>query len=148
MIKKGDKFKCIRDVLMDDDPTDIAYHAGNLYISEQDGCITDERRVKTHYWDEWRYTEEGNALKDYFVRVPKEAVPQEDMVNHPQHYKNNKYEAIDIMLDVFGKDKVADFCELNAFKYLWRADNKGTDIQDKKKAIWYLNKYIKLKEKT
>lgn len=142
MIKKGDKFKCIRDVLMDDDSTDIAYYAGNIYISELDGCITDERRVKTHYWDECRYTEEGNALKDYFVRVSKE------MVNHPSHYKNGKYEAIDVMTDVFGKDKVADFCELNAFKYLWRADNKGTDIQDKKKAIWYLNKYIELKEKT
>lgn len=146
MIKKGDKFKCIRDVIMDDDPNDIAYHAGGIYISELDGCITDEKRVKTHYWNECRYTVEGNALSDYFVRVSKEAVPQEDMVNHPQHYKNNKYEAIDIMLDVFGKDKVADFCELNAFKYLWRADNKGTDIQDKKKAIWYLNKYIELKE--
>lgn len=148
MIKKGDKFKCIKDVIMDDDPNDIVYHAGGIYISELDGCITDEKRVKTHYWNECGYTVEGNALKDYFVRVPKEAVPQEDMVNHPQHYKNNKYEAIDIMLDVFGKDKVADFCELNAFKYLWRADNKGTDIQDKKKAIWYLNKYIELKEKT
>ena len=69
-----------------------------------------------------------------------------EMINHPQHYKNNTYECIDIMLDIFGKDKTATFCELNAFKYLWRANNKGTDIQDKKKAIWYLNKYIELKE--
>ena len=69
-----------------------------------------------------------------------------EMVNHPQHYKNNTFECIDIMLDIFGKDKTAAFCELNAFKYLWRANNKGTDIQDKKKAIWYLNKYIELKE--
>ena len=141
MIKKGDIFKCIRDVLMDDDPNDIAYYAGNLYISEQNGCITDERRVKTHHWDECRYTEEGKALKDYFVKVPKEAV------NHPEHYSNGQFECIEVMFDVFGNDKVADFCELNAFKYLWRADNKGTDIQDKKKAIWYLNKYIELKEK-
>ena len=50
------------------------------------------------------------------------------------------------MLDIFGKDKTAAFCELNAFKYLWRANNKGTDIQDKKKAEWYINKYIELKE--
>ena len=69
-----------------------------------------------------------------------------EMVNHPQHYKNNTFECIDIMLDVFGKDKTVAFCELNAFKYLWRANNKGTDMQDKKKAIWYLNKYIELKE--
>lgn len=141
MIKAGDKFKCIKDVIMDNDPNDIAYYAGNIYVSEQDECITDEGKLKTHHWYEHGYTEEGYALEDYFVRVPKE------MVNHPSHYKNGKYEAIDTMLDVFGKDKVADFCELNAFKYLWRADNKDTDIQDKKKAIWYLNKYIELKEK-
>ena len=36
-----------------------------------------------------------------------------EMVNHPQHYKNGKYEAIDIMLDIFGKDKTLAFCELN-----------------------------------
>ena len=53
-----------------------------------------------------------------------------EMVNHPQHYKNNTFECIDIMLDVFGKDKTVAFCELNAFKYLWRSNNKGTDIQE------------------
>lgn len=139
MIKAGDKFKCIKDVIMDNDPNDIAYYAGNIYVSEQNGCITDEGRLKTHHWDECKYTEEGKALKDYFVRVPKE------MVNHPKHYYSGKFECIEVMLDVFDKDKVADFCELNAFKYLWRADNKDTDIQDKKKAIWYLTKYIELK---
>ncbi len=69
---------------------------------------------------------------------------QKEMVNHPSHYKNGNIECIEAMIDVFGKHKVAAFCELNAFKYQWRANNKGTDIQDKKKAIWYLNKYIEL----
>lgn len=70
-----------------------------------------------------------------------------EMVNHPKHYNAGTYQCIDIMLDVFGKDKAVAFCELNAFKYLWRSNNKGADIQDKEKAIWYLNKYIELKEK-
>lgn len=74
----------------------------------------------------------------------KERESQKEMVNHPPHYKNGNIECIDIMINVFGKHKVAAFCELNAFKYQWRANNKGTDIQDKKKAIWYLNKYIEL----
>lgn len=73
-----------------------------------------------------------------------EEEPQKEMVNHPPHYKNGNIECIEAMIDVFGKHKVAAFCELNAFKYQWRANNKGTDIQDKKKAIWYLNKYIEL----
>lgn len=73
--------------------------------------------------------------------------PSKDNVNHPSHYQGSKYECIDIMLDVFGKEKVSAFCELNAFKYQWRANSKGTDIQDKKKAIWYNQKYIELNKK-
>lgn len=133
IIKKGDKFKCIKDVIMDNDPNDIAYTKGKIYISESDKCITDNRGNINHYWN--------NKSEQYFIKLS-----EKEMVNHPSHYKNGKYEAIDIMIDVFGKDKVANFCELNAFKYLWRANNKGTDIQDKKKAIWYLNKYIELKK--
>ena len=82
----------------------------------------------------------------FFIRITDTSESQKEMVNHPSHYKNNKYEYIDVMLDVFGKEKVAAFCELNAFKYQWRANFKGTDIQDKKKSEWYLNKYIELKE--
>ena len=132
IIKKGDKFKCIKDVIMDDDPKSIAYTLGRIYISEEDNCITDNDGSPNHSWND--------CTDEYFIKL------SGDMVNHPFHYKNGKYEAIDIMLDIFGKDKTLAFCELNAFKYLWRADNKGTDIQDKKKAIWYLNKYIELKE--
>ena len=133
IIKKGDKFKCIKDVIMDNDPNDIAYTEGKIYISESDKCITDNQGYVSHYWN--------NESEQYFIKLS-----EKEMVNHPSHYKNGKYEAIDIMIDVFGKDKVVNFCELNAFKYLWRANNKGTDIQDKKKAIWYLNKYIELKK--
>ena len=132
IIKKGDKFKCIKDVIMDDDPKEIAYTSGKIYISETDECITDNQGLVYHHWN--------NGGDQYFIKL------SEDMVNHPSHYKNGKYEAIDIMLDIFGKEKVLAFCELNAFKYLWRANNKGTDIQDKKKAEWYINKYIELKE--
>lgn len=139
MIKKGDKFKCIKAVCINDNPNEIAYDKNQIYISEKDGCITDNERNINHKWnDDW--------LLDFFIRITDISESQKEMVNHPSHYKNNKYEAIDIMLDVFGKDKTAAFCELNAFKYLWRSNNKGTDIQDKKKAIWYLNKYIELKE--
>ncbi|WP_308392840.1 DUF3310 domain-containing protein [Prevotella sp.] len=77
------------------------------------------------------------------ISKPKET-PQKDNVNHPSHYQGSKYECIDVMLDVFGKEKVSAFCELNAFKYQWRANSKGTDIQDKLKAIWYNQKYIEL----
>ena len=139
MIKKGDKFKCIKSVCINDNPNEVAYDKDKIYISEEDGCITDNDKNINHKWhDDW--------ILEFFIRITDTSEPQKEMVNHPSHYKNNKYEAINIMLDVFGKDKTAAFCELNAFKYLWRANNKGTDIQDKKKAIWHLNKYIELKE--
>lgn len=139
MIKKGDKFKCIKSVCINDNPNEVAYDKDKIYISEEDGCITDNDKNINHKWhDDW--------ILEFFIRITDTSEPKKEMVNHPSHYKNGKYEAIDIMLDIFGKDKTAAFCELNAFKYLWRANNKGTDIQDKKKAIWYLNKYIELKE--
>ena len=139
MIKKGDKFKCIKSVCINDNPNEVAYDKDKIYISEEDGCITNNDKNINHKWhDDW--------ILEFFIRITDTSEPQKEMVNHPSHYKNNKYEAIDVMLDIFGKDKTAAFCELNAFKYLWRANNKGTDIQDKKKAIWYLNKYIELKE--
>lgn len=136
IIKKGDKFECIKDVIMDNNSKDIAYTSGKIYISELDGYITDDQNEVDHHWS-------NEESEQYFIKLPKS---KKEMVNHPSHYKNNKYECIDVMLDIFGKDKTAAFCELNAFKYLWRANNKGTDIQDKKKAEWYINKYIELKE--
>lgn len=68
-----------------------------------------------------------------------------DNVNHPSHY-TGKYECIDVMQDVFGDEATNDFCLCNAFKYIWRARKKN-GLEDVKKAVWYLNKYIEEAEK-
>ena len=65
-----------------------------------------------------------------------------DNVNHPKHYKNGQYECIDVMRDVFGEEAVDIFCKLNAFKYIWRANNKNGK-EDIQKANWYLNEISK-----
>lgn len=67
-----------------------------------------------------------------------------EMVNHPDHYKGSKFECIDVMIECFGKEEVKSFCKLNAFKYIYRCNNKGKTEEDIKKANWYLNKYIEL----
>ena len=67
-----------------------------------------------------------------------------DTVDHPKHYNENKYECIEVMLDVFGKEAVLNFCLLNTFKYIWRADNKN-GVEDIWKAACYLEKYGQLK---
>jgi hypothetical protein len=35
-----------------------------------------------------------------------------------------------------------EYCRLNAFKYIWRANNKQNKVQDIQKAIWYLRMSI------
>lgn len=71
--------------------------------------------------------------------------PAADNVNHPSHY-TGRYECIDVMQDVFGNGAVDNFCLCNAFKYIWRARKKN-GLEDVKKAVWYLNKYIEEAEK-
>ena len=61
-----------------------------------------------------------------------------ECVNHPDHYKTGQYECIEVMKEVFGVDALKDFCKLNAFKYLWRANRKNGQ-EDLKKAKWYLD---------
>ena len=64
-----------------------------------------------------------------------------ECVNHPDHYKTGNYECIEVMKEIFGEEKVKDFCKMNAFKYLWRSDRKNGD-EDLKKAKWYLDTYL------
>lgn len=70
----------------------------------------------------------------------------EDRVQHPNHYCSHPsgIECIDIT-------EHYDFCIGNAIKYLWRAglkceegyDNTEKEIEDLKKAVWYINRKIK-----
>lgn len=64
-------------------------------------------------------------------------------VVHPTHYNQGNIECIDAMLAAFGEEAVANFCLVNAFKYVWRNLDKN-GLEDVDKAIWYLNKYKEL----
>lgn len=50
-MKKGEKYKCIETVVMDDPDGTIAYIKGKIYPCEKDGCITNEQDDKEHVWD-------------------------------------------------------------------------------------------------
>ena len=74
----------------------------------------------------------------------KETTDDEDkkeMVNHPSHY-NQGIEAIDYI-----ESHKMNFCIGNVIKYITRAKHKGTELQDLKKASWYLNREIERLEK-
>lgn len=70
----------------------------------------------------------------------------QDNVEHPTHYTGTSIECIDAMAETQGEEAVKNFCICNAFKYLWR-HNKKNGIEDVKKALWYLNKFVELEEK-
>lgn len=60
-----------------------------------------------------------------------------DAVNHPAHYDVGKIEVID-----FIEDQRLGFHEGNVVKYLCRAPHKGNELEDLKKALWYLNRLV------
>lgn len=55
----------------------------------------------------------------------------------PEHYTECSLECIVVMLAVFGRKAVTDFCIINAFKYLWRHKYKN-GLEDLQKAEQYL----------
>ena len=57
-----------------------------------------------------------------------------DAVFHPSHYNQGSKEVFEMMVDIWGKEKVAIFCEINAFKYRMRAGYKGNALEDLEKA--------------
>ena len=68
-----------------------------------------------------------------------------DPVNHPSHYETGKFECIDVMKEALGDSVVKDFCIANSFKYIYRHKRKN-EIEDIKKAKWYIDKYLELEE--
>ncbi len=68
--------------------------------------------------------------------------PEHDPVNHPSHYTDGGIETID-----FIEAKQLPYHLGNAVKYISRAGKKDDEIQDLKKAVWYINRYIELREK-
>lgn len=64
-----------------------------------------------------------------------------DAVNHPKHYTSHPsgVECIQVTEHM-------GFCLGNAMKYIWRADEKGSAVEDLQKARWYLDREIAKRE--
>lgn len=70
-----------------------------------------------------------------------------EQVNHPKRYNLYPIEAIDMMIAVFGKQRVIDFCYITAFKYRMRLGLKDDIQMDLAKENWYLQKAKELEGK-
>jgi hypothetical protein len=65
-------------------------------------------------------------------------IKEVDIVNHPPHYKQGKWEVIEVLEEFFPKDPLL----FNVGKYILRHEHKANPIEDLKKAAWYLNRKI------
>lgn len=60
-----------------------------------------------------------------------------EMVNHPSHYNQGKYEVIDVI-----EDWHLGFNLGNAIKYIGRCGHKDDSVQELEKAKWYIQREI------
>lgn len=88
-----------------------------------------------------------HLVKEGLLNEPLKDLTVSDASN-PDYYKCYPYESIEILEKVFGKEAVATFCLLTAFKHRMRLGYKGEGEkalkQDLNKEAWYLKKYHEL----
>lgn len=59
---------------------------------------------------------------------------QSDAINHPKHYTSD-----DCGVEAIEVTSLLPACISNAVKYVWRCGKKDEDLQELKKALWYIN---------
>ena len=69
-------------------------------------------------------------------------ITTDDPVNHPKHYTSHPSG-----IECIAITRHMSFNLGNVIKYIWRADEKGFDLEDLKKAAWYLADEIAMREK-
>lgn len=96
--------------------------------------------------DYCNFGKSGECDKCWNREIPgTEPTNNTETVNHPKHYgRDGAMECIDEMVLVFGAEATCSFCLLNAWKYRYRAADKGGE-EDLKKSDWYMAKYAELK---
>ena len=81
--------------------------------------------------------EKGNTIDEFTAE-------ESDMVNHQPHYNQKGIECIDA-IQAATDTGFEYYLQGNIMKYLWRYRYKDGS-QDLKKALWYLNKLIEIRD--
>lgn len=92
-----------------------------------------------------------HVQRDLYIKEPDTVVEleedyydgSEDYVNQPKHYTKGKFEVIEVI-----EDWDLNFRLANAVKYIARHEHKGKPLEDLKKALWYLQREISIRERT
>lgn len=135
--KTGNHYLCTKDYIIN---KQLAFKRNNLYLCKEDGVLegcNEELYCLNHV--------------DFKEEVFKNTSKSNDNVNHPKHYTSHPsgVECIQITRHYC-------FSIGNAIKYLWRAGlkqeasmtDKEKEIEDLKKAIFYINDRIKQLEES
>ena len=84
------------------------------------------------------YQQIKNYVKTYGKLVWKRGVIDvnnlSDTVNHPKHYTSD-----DCGVEAIEVTSLLPACISNDVKYVWRCGKKDEDLQELKKALWYIN---------
>ena len=103
-------------------------------------CYTGEDSIVTS----WCVVKSNGRVADYIENlyftfpINEEDTAKTDTeyeVNHPKHYTGHKTDVECIMFTELLPSLAA-----NAFKYVWRCDDKGNKTEDLEKARWYLDR--------
>ena len=86
--------------------------------------------------DEYIFAEEEDD-EVVFTGYPEEE-DEEDAVNNPSHYNTGNIECIDAIEESMSSVAFKGYLKGNSMKYLWRYDYKGKQVEDLRKAGWYL----------
>lgn len=95
-------------------------------LKEQDSCYAyaaDHQRETARYFGFEVIEDDTPTIAETAAKRSEDVKP--DPVNRPAHYTSGGIECIDAMQAAFGDEAVKDFCLCNAFKYLWRHQNKN-----------------------
>lgn len=145
-------------VLVNRDGTDLCHHP---IEKQREICLFLNSLLKDKILqDEYiNLLNTDEALKELFLQcaeqyekehVVEECIPKDayEHVEHPAHYNTYGQETIAMMVSIWGKERVADWCEITAFKYRMRMGTKPDNSieQDLKKEQWYLNKAKELRQ--
>lgn len=116
---------------------DLVFYTKDLEATWSDEYWSDNTKCTSP-----TYQEIKNYVKEYGQLVWKRNVNNTidtvksvaDSVHHPKHYTSDDcgVEAIEIT-------SLLPACISNAVKYVWRCGKKDEDLQELKKALWYIN---------
>ena len=105
----------------------------NNYCTNNDSMFVDMKTEGTNTC--------GNYYPALSINIDTSAIPKET-VNHPNHYNIGGIEVID-----FIESWNLGFSLGNAIKYIARAPYKNDELEDLKKARWYIDREIQRLEK-